>query len=401
MIDELIEIHTSSTSNIPACFKRYLYDEINWESRMIGIIGARGVGKTTLILQYYKEYFNNHEDCLYLSCDNIRVLSLGIFNIAQEYFKLGGRVLLLDEIHKYPNWSLELKNIHDAFPLKKLVFSGSSSLNIIKGQYDISRRSTMYTLNGLSFREYLNIEKGLELKPYSLENIIKENNKISLSISKKLPVLKYFKKYLEHGYYPFYLEEPTTYSQKLLQVLEKIIYEDIPSVFNLKQTSMPILKKMIFLIASSQPFVPNIKSISSSLGISREYVYLYIDYLYKAGIFSLLFSKGTGLKLIRKPAKIYLNNTNLFYALEKKEKTSIQIGSVRECFFLNQLENKYKIFYPEIGDFIVDNKYLFEIGGKTKDFMQIKNIKDSYIASDNIEVGFKHKIPLYLFGLLY
>lgn len=401
MIEELIKFHLAKASEIKTDFKRYLYEEINWKERLLGIIGARGVGKTTLILQYYKEHYDSPEDCLYVSCDNIGVLSHGLFEIAKEFFTLGGKVILLDEIHKYPNWSQELKNIYDSFPNKQIIFSGSSSLNIIKGKFDLSRRAVVYQLIGLSFREFLKVEKGLAIKRFNLEEILKDHLKISTQIVAQISPLKYFRKYLQYGYYPFYLEGRETYAQKVNNVIEKVVYEDIPSVFPMKQSSLPILKKIIYLVSTSQPFSPNIQKISSALGVSKEYVYLYLEYLTSASLFNSLFPQGAGFRLIRKPSKIYLENPNLFYALSEKEKLAFAIGAIRECFFLNQLKKDNKVAYPKKGDFLVNDKYLFEIGGKNKTPSQIVNEKNAFLAVDGIEIGFKNKIPLYLFGFLY
>jgi uncharacterized protein len=401
MINDLVKIHLNITSTVSTDFKRYLYDQIKWDQRLIGIIGGRRVGKMTLLLQYYKMHFTTPEDCLYISCDFVNILNKGLYSIVEEFFQLGGKVVLLDEIHKYQNWSQELKNIYDAFPNKKIVFSGSSSLDIIKGKSDLSRRAVIYHLAGLSFREFLILENQLFDKPYTLDEILKNHMLLSSKILKKTPVLKYFKKYLQHGYYPYYLEGVDSYTQKTFNALEKIMYEDIPSVFSVRQGTVYILKKLLNLIAISQPFVPNIERIASALGISREYVYVYLGFLTKAGLLNCIFSKGTGFRLIRKPEKIYLENTNLIYTLGENEKLPFEIGAIRECFFVNQLKKDNSISYSEKGDFFVNKKYLFEIGGKQKGFKQIKDTYNGYIVADDIEVGYKNKIPLYLFGLLY
>jgi predicted AAA+ superfamily ATPase len=401
MIEEIIKLQLTKALEIKTDFKRYIYEEINWRERLIGIIGARGVGKTTLMLQYFKERYDSPEDCLYVACDNIAVLSKGLFNIASEFFTLGGKIMLLDEIHKYPNWSQELKNIYDSFSNKQIVFSGSSSLNIIKGKFDLSRRSVVYKLTGLSFREFLKLEKAYDMKKLSLKEVVKHHLKISTEIVSKIPIVKYFKKYLQYGYYPFYLEGLAGYSQKINNVVEKVVYEDIPSIFPLRQSSIPILKKIIYLVATSQPFSPNIQRMSSALGVSREYMYLYLDYLTSAGLFNSIYPRGAGFRLVRKPSKIYLENPNLFYALGERERLVVETGAIRESFFLNQLNKDHKLVYPKKGDFLVDNQYLFEVGGREKGAKQIVDYKNSFLAADNLEIGIKNKIPLYLFGFLY
>jgi predicted AAA+ superfamily ATPase len=401
MLEELIRIHLAKVAEIKSDFQRYLYKQINWKERLIGIIGARGVGKTTLILQYYKENYKTPEDCLYISCDNVMVISEGLLNIAKNFFALGGKALLLDEIHKYPSWSQELKNIYDSFPNKQIVFSGSSSLDIIKGKYDLSRRAVIYQLIGLSFREYLRLELGLNIERLDLEEILRDHARIAARIIAKIPVLKYFKKYLQFGYYPFYLEGMDSYYQKINNVIEKIVYEDIPSVFPIKLSSVPVLKKIIYLIATSQPFSPNIERMSSALRVSKEYIYLYLDYLSSAGLFNSLYPTGVGFRMIRKPSKIYLENPNLSYTLGEKERLPLATGAIRECFFLNQVGKDHRISYPKKGDFLVDEKFIFEIGGKNKGSLSIKGKTKSFLALDDLEIGFKNRIPLYLFGFLY
>lgn len=401
MIEELFELHNEIIKSFDTAFKRYLYSRIDWDNRLIGIIGSRGVGKTTLLLQYYQDHFESPKDCLYISADNIVVSVNGLFNIAREFFKLDGKVLIIDEIHKYKNWSQELKNIYDSFPKARILISGSSSLDIIKGKGDLSRRIILYHLWGLSFREYLTLQTKQNHNTYSLDTLLKKHIQLSGTITKETRVLKHFKDYLTHGYYPFYLEGIKHYQEKLNNVIEKVIYEDIPSTTEIKTSSIPFLKKLIYLIATSQPFVPNIEKISSQLKLSKEYVYHYLEYLERAKIFSFLYPKTQGFKLIRKPEKIYLENPNLIYNVVGKSGFRSEIGAVRECFFLNQIRSQHHVHWSPDGDFLVEDHYIFEIGGKKKNKKQVYHLDNSYVVIDGIEVGTQNKIPLWLFGFLY
>ncbi|OQX81310.1 MAG: hypothetical protein B6D56_02510 [Candidatus Omnitrophica bacterium 4484_70.1] len=398
MIEKLIEIHLSLAKEVEKLsYRRYLFDKINWKNPLIGIVGARGVGKTTLLLQYYLYNFKTPQDCLYLSADNINVINKGLYNIAEEFFKFGGKTLLIDEIHKYPDWQIELKNIYDSSPKKKIIFSGSSSIGILKGKGDLSRRAVFYNLRGLSFREYLILRLNKQFQPLDFKDLLKEHIKLADKISSQLPVLKYFREYLKYGYYPFFKEGIESFYNKLGNVIEKIFYEDMPSLFNIKHSTIYNLKKLFYLVATSQPFIPNISKISSQLGISKEYIYTYIEELQKAGLFILLYPKTKGFSLLRKPQKIYLENTNLFYLIEQEKGFTIEKGSIRETFLLNQLGSLKKLYYSDKVDFMDREGRLFEVGGKEKK----ASSKDIFLALDDIIVGFRNRIPLWLFGFLY
>ena len=399
MIEKFIEIHLSLVKEVEKLpYKRYLFKKINWNNHLIGITGARGVGKTTLLLQYYLQNFKTPQDCLYLSADNINVINRGLYNIAEEFFKYGGKVLLVDEIHKYPDWQIELKNIYDSFPKKKIIFSGSSSISILKGKGDLSRRAVFYNLRGLSFREYLILRLNKQFQPVDFKDLLKEHIKLADEVSSQIPVLKYFREYLKYGYYPFFKEGVDSFYNKLGNVIEKIFYEDIPSLFNIRHSTIYSLKKLFYLVATSQPFAPNISRISSQLEISKEYIYTYIEELQKAGLFILLYPRAKGFNLLRKPQKIYLENSNLFYLIEQEKGFAVEKGSIRETFFLNQLGSLIKLYYSDKADFMDSKGRLFEVGGKGKGDNNSLNI---FLAIDDITVGFKNKIPLWLFGFLY
>ncbi|OGV60196.1 MAG: hypothetical protein A2X45_14380 [Lentisphaerae bacterium GWF2_50_93] len=401
MLEELFYIHRKTIEDVPLKFKRYLHGEIDWNSFHVCITGYRGTGKTTMLLQYYAEKYNDVEKCLYMSADNVEVSAIGIFRIASEYFKFGGEAIIIDEIHKYPEWERELKNIIDTFKGKRVLVSGSSSLELKKGKADLSRRVAYYNLKELSFREYLELKEGLVFPVLSIDEILRHHVKISGELAKGRPILKYFRNYLATGAYPFIMEGESTYLSRLLNVIEKVIYEDIAVAGDMKQSNIPVLKKILWLIASSVPFQVNIDKMSRELGISKEYVYNYLEYLDRAGMINSIASEGRGYRLVRKPSKILMANSNILFAVNSSMMSESERGTVRETFFVSQTGNRFKTTLSDEGDFKVNDRYVFEIGGPGKDDSQIRGVEDSYIAADGIEVGFKNKIPLYLFGFLY
>jgi uncharacterized protein len=372
---------------------RYLYDKINWKNRLIGIVGARGTGKTTLLLQRYIKEYNNPEKCLYFSADHYKITN--IYEVVEQFFNYGGETVFIDEIHKYPNWKIEIKNLYDSFPKKKIVFTGSSSISILKSKSDLSRRVIFYNLQGLSFREYLNFSLNTDYKVQNLDNIINNHISISETIVTKIPVLKYFAEYLKMGYYPFVFEGKDSFYQKLDNIIEKILYEDFPIIYNVNSATVSTLKKIFNLVATSEPFTFNISNMSNILGISREYVYQYIENMNNAGLLKLIYPYSKGKKTIRKPEKIYLNNPNLFYAVKEEKGFGISQGTIRETFFANQF--LLKLFTVKTGDFIDTKNRVYEIGGKNKSITS----PDILYALDSINTGFKNKIPLWLFGFLY
>lgn len=401
MLQTLFDTHYFVMATATTDFKRYLFDHIDWNSQAICITGHRGVGKTTLMLQYCLSSHPNVESGLYLSADNIQVLGYGLFNIAKEYFSQGGEILFIDEVHKYPNWSIEIKNIIDTFRNKKIVFSGSSSLDLTKSKGDLSRRVVYYELHGLSFREYLAFTLQKKLPVFTLQNIINEH----MPLSKELhcgPILKHFKDYLSYGYYPFFNEGIAHYFHKLDNVIEKVIWEDIASVHQLKQNSLPVLKKLLWLTATSNGFKPNVDKISKNLQVSREAIYHGLAYLNNAGLTMNLLEQANGMKLIRKPAKVFLNNTNLLHTIIKTINLETNEGNIRETFFVNQLSVKHTVQLHNEADFIIDKKWVIEVGGKNKNERQIQHAGEhGLLALDNIEIGSGKRIPLYLFGFLY
>ena len=401
MLEELFYFHQKITEYIPLHFKRYLFEEVNWSLHAICLTGARGVGKTTLLLQYYHQQYNDVEKCLYVSADNVVVATKGLLNVATEYFKYGGEALIIDEIHKYPLWQVELKNILDIFKKKQILISGSSALELKMGKTDLSRRVVYYSLKGLSFREYLMLAENQPHAALTLAEILERHIPLAQKISVTSPILKHFRNYLAQGYYPFFLEGEAVYFTKLINVIEKILYEDVSAVSNIKQSNVIVLKKILWLIATSCPFYANIEQMSRELGISKPYVYVYLEYLENAELIYGLRSRKKGYKLVRKPEKLFLENTNLLFALNNNLKTESELGTVRETFFVNQVKKETGLTLSDQGDFATQDQFIFEVGGKNKDFSQIKNLKNAYVAADNIEIGYGNKVPLYLFGFLY
>ena len=400
MLEDLVEMHLEVMKKTPQKIRRYCYPTMNWKSKGICILGDRGTGKTTMMCQYFLETYKTPHKGLYISADHIHVISYGLFNIARDYFAEGGEALFIDEVHKYPEWSTEIKNILDVYKDKQIIFSASSSVDLKKSKGDLSRRVVYYRLVGLSFREYLHLSKGLEYPKFTLSEIITGHTELAQQFS-SLPILKYFKEYLEHGYYPFFLEGIEDYLSKLSNVIEKVLFEDIAVVYHLKQTSLPVLKKLLWLIATSKGLSPNIDNISKNLRISREMVYNSLEYLSHSGLIHHLYPLAKGMKLVRKPGKIYLNNTNLDYVIHGSLKLIADAGGVRETFFVNQVGACHKVDLHDKGDFLIDEKIAIEVGGKGKTTKQIKGIEQAYLAIDQTEIGFGKKIPLYLFGFLY
>lgn len=400
MLEELIAIHQEVMSTTPIAHKRYLYDKINWKTQAICLLGGRGVGKTTLMCQYLLEKYQDASNALYLSADNVYVVSTGLFAIARDYFKWGGKALFIDEVHKYPDWQREIKNIIDTYRKHQIVFSGSSSIDLIKSKYDLSRRVVYYELKGLSFREYILFSEGFNFPVQSLQNILENHVKIADSF-KSMVILKTFKDYLQQGYFPFFLEGKEDYITKVFNIIEKIIFEDIAVVYNLRQSTLPILKKIIWLVATSKGLSPNIDRMSKNLSISREMLYHCLDYLDGSGLLTNVHYDAKGMKLIRKPGKIFIENTSLLCAIHADLKIENDIGGMRETFLVNQLMLNHRVNLHDDGDFLIDGKWVIEVGGKSKDFRQIQSVKNSYLAVDSIEVGIGKKIPLYLFGFLY
>jgi len=399
---EFFSIQNNLIGAVAGLTGRFLKEKIHWNHRLIGIIGGRGTGKTTLLLQHLAEQDQDDQRHLYVSADHIQVQATGLYEIAASFFRLGGKTILIDEIHKYATWQQEVKNLYDAFPSARIRFSGSSLIALQKGKADLSRRSVFYTLPGLSFREYLYFAHGLSFEPAALPDLLENHADMASAILAKGPILGCFRDYLNHGVYPFFLEGVDVYHHKLSNVIEKVLYEDIPTATGTKTASIPVLKRILWLLATSQPFTPNIERMSRGLKVSKPYVYAYLDSLEQAGLLSGFLPAETGYRLARKPAKIYMENPNLIRQVAGELGSREQSGAVREAFFAHQARSAgMHVSIPAHGDFLVDGIYLFEIGGKGKGKSQIKDRPNAFVARDDMEIGFGNIIPLWLFGFLY
>jgi len=375
-------------------FKRYLYYEIDFNARVIGIIGGRGSGKTTLIHQYAKNSKFKNSEILYISCDHPSLSDIDIFEVADEFYIHGGKLLLLDEIHKIKNFSSYIKSIYD-FTNLQIIFSGSSAMTIEHQIGDLSRRAVIYHLSVLSFREFLALSGVANLQSYTLEDIINHHEDITIDILEHIQPLKYFKEYLEYGAYPFFKEGKSSYLDRLIGIVNTTIDSDLASIFNINSDKLNILKKVLYMLCSTSPYEISKSKLSASVNISWSTLSKYLDYMQKGALINIV-RVNRGFKTLNSSDKILLNNPNLFNVLCAVP----NIGSIRESFFVSQL-NGHQINYFNQGDFLIDEKYVFEIGGKSKDSSQIKDIKNGYLVIDDIESGYLNKIPLWLFGFLY
>ncbi|TVR41331.1 MAG: AAA family ATPase [Cryomorphaceae bacterium] len=399
VLEQLYAQHNKLVKSTSVKFVRSLMGEINWNARLIGIKGPRGVGKTTLLLQYIKLKSGKQAHALlYVSMDSILLANCTLMDLVDSFEKYGGKILFVDEVHRYPNWSEELKNIYDAYPDLKIVFTGSSLLDILNARADLSRRAVVYELQGLSFREYLALQTGEEPVRISLTDALNHHHEVVPEIIQSIKPLAHFGNYLAHGYFPFYYEQPDLYYMKLREVVNMILEIELPLLRGVDISYVHRIKQLLYILSQSVPFVPNVSGLSAKMGMQRITLLSYLHYLDEVKLTRNLFKETKGISKLQKPLKIYPDNTNLMYALSGE---GINTGSLRETFFANQLSYSHRLQYPGKGDFLVDERYTFEIGGKGKDFMQLEGIQEAYIAADNIEYGFKNKIPLWLFGFLY
>lgn len=379
-------------------FKRYLHGQIDWDVRLLGIKGARGVGKTTMLLQHIKETAGNLDEVFYVSLDNMWFQTHSILELVEFLYTRGVTRIYFDEVHKYPNWTVLLKNLYDNYPDLHIVYTGSAMLAIDHSKSDLSRRQSMYTLHGLSFREYLEYEGILSMQPVTLGELLENHIGYAMEITSKIKVLKHFGQYLDSGYYPYYKEAGKDYLMRIGEVSQLVIDSDIPAVEEtITYTTRQKIKKLLMVIAENVPLEPNISKLAASLESSRDQTLKMLYWLDRAALLRLLTDKTKDYKHLTGPKKIYLDNTNLMNALGSK----ISKGTLRETFFANQAGAVSSLLMPKQGDFLADGKYLFEVGGQQKTFNQIADQPDSYLAIDDIEVGNGNRIPLWLFGFLY
>lgn len=398
-INYLVKIFQRKLSATPMSFFRYLYPMIDWNDTLIGIKGPKGCGKSTLLLQHIKEAFKGKdiEKALYVSLDNLWFSTHDVIEVVDYHYTHGGTHIFIDEIHYYKHWQTLLKNISDDYPGLHVAYTGSSMLQMESSEGDLSRRLAMYEMRGLSFREFLEYEGILQLPTFTLEQLLAEHVSIAMDICDKTKILEHFKKYLEVGYYPFYKSVHHGYYQRLQSVANQVIEVDYPIVDDITMSTIRKTKKLLMLLAERVPQLPKMNELYKELETDRNQGLKMLYALQRGGLLLLLSDNAKSPDNLSRPDKIYINNSTMMYALSPR----VDTGTLRETFFMNQLSQRHEVRYPKAGDFLVDRKYLFEVGGKSKTFDQIKDIPDSYLAVDNTEMGHRNRIPLWMFGLLY
>jgi len=379
-------------------FQRALIQEVKWEWRLISLIGARGVGKTTLLLQRLKSAYGMSDEAIYVSLDDIYFTTHRLVDFADRFYKRGGKIIYADEVHKYPGWAREIKNMYDFYPELRIVFTGSSIIELLKQDVDLSRRALLYELHGLSFREYLRLNEGLTLSPVKLERLVREHKEIASEITSKLRPLRHFQNYLEQGYYPFFLEGSSFYHDRLEQSIRLVIESDLDFIPGYDPRNARKIYQLFYILASNVPFKPNITKLSEKIGVHRNTLVQYLHHLERARLIHTLYPAGISISTLQKPEKIFLHNTNIAHAIAPKQ---INKGSLRETFVLNQLKSNYEVALPKRGDFLVDDQYTLEVGGAGKSRSQLQDLTDAYTVVDDIEIGTAKKIPIWLLGFLY
>ncbi|MBP9727536.1 MAG: ATP-binding protein [Gammaproteobacteria bacterium] len=401
-VDFLREIYLGLLDTVVINKHRYLFDQVDLNNQLIGIVGARGVGKTTLMLQLIKQKLPSTSKAFYVSADNIYFQENLLFEFVAHLHRYENiDHFFIDEIHRYPNWDQELKNIYDSFPKIKIVFSGSSSIDLVKGSYDLSRRAKLHTLYGLSFREYLNFYQGLTQPTISFDNLINHSDEIASTLSKLPMLLGHFQDYLAHGYYPYYQEDPQGFYDKIHQTIDKAIYQDIANFYQLKTQNLVYFKRILNFLATIPPGEFSINKLAKNLQIDNKTVHFYLEILTEIMLVRVVTVEEGGNTLLRLPIKVFIDNTTLLTALNSYLGESLAIGTIRELFFLQSTANaSLSVFYSNIGDYTIKNHY-FEIGGKHKTARQLKSKQHAFVVKDGILHPSHNILPLYLFGFLY
>ena len=396
-IQPLYDSYHRKIAKVDLRFKRYLYSQINWKARIISIKGARGAGKTTMLLQHILENYEDIDQTLYASLDNLWFASHSLMELVDWADRHGISRLYLDEVHRYELWSQSLKNIYDDYPDMSIVYTSSSLLVLDNATVDMSRRQTPYTLYGLSFREYLELEGIFKTEAISLDDVLMHHVKKAMNIVGRIKVAPLFEAYLAHGYYPFYRESLEDFPSRLRETVTVVIDSDLPAVENVTYETLQKTKKLLMIISEHVPFEPTMSELWRQLSTDNESGLKMLYALDKAQVLALLTAKTNNYKSLSKPDKIFLSNPNLMHVLCPK----VDKGNERETFFISQLRVLHDVRYPKQGDFLIDNKFLFEVGGKNKTFEQIADVPNSYLAVDDTEVGSGCRIPLWMFGFLY
>lgn len=396
-LQPLFDKYHRKLSKIDLRFKRYLYSQINWDARFIGIKGPRGVGKTTMLLQNILERYSDIDQTLYASLDDLWFASHSLIDLVDWAWQHGIMRLYLDEVHRYDQWAVTLKNIYDDYPDMSIIYTSSSLLIMDNAKVDLSRRQTVYTLYGMSFREYLELEGIIKLDDIPLEDLLQNHVRHAMRITSAIKVAPLFETYLRHGYYPFYRESIEDFPIRLRETISVVIDNDLPAVEKVTFETLQKVKRLLMIISEQVPFKPNMSILWRQLDTNNELGLRMLYALDKAQILGLLTAKAKNYKQLIKPDKIFLGNTNLMNVLCSR----VDKGNERETFFYSQLIVKNQASYPKQGDFLIDDKYLFEVGGKGKTFEQIADVPSSFLAVDGIEIGHGSRIPLWMFGMLY
>lgn len=399
MLNSIVKLEKKILKSLASDYKRYFFDRVVFSSQMIAVVGSRGVGKTTFLLQYLKD-LKGQDDAyksLYFSYDYPTHVDIKLYELAEAFAKVGGKYLLVDEIHKYKNFALDLKAIYDFYPEIQVIFTGSCATSIYNAQADLSRRAVLYHMNGLSYREFLELKLDKKLPIFTLEELTTNSVEIIDTLRDEFVPLEHFSEYLQFGYYPFYFSDKKNYLRQLTAVVNLTIDVDLVMLGYIKPAFANKLKKLLNVICYSKPFELNITKVASNIEVSRNTVYAYLEHLTKGDLLTVVADNKKGLSALSKPEKLYLNNTNLSYALCDTPET----GTIRETFFANQLQEQHRVGSSKKGDFIVDDSYIFEVGGENKSFKQIQDIENSFIVQDTDSTENRYKIPLWLFGFLY
>jgi predicted AAA+ superfamily ATPase len=379
-------------------WERSLARKIDWKDRLIGIFGARGTGKTTLLLQHLKKKYGVSTNALYVSLDDIYFTENRLTDVAEIFRQRGGKILFLDEVHKYPRWEREVKNLYDLYKDLQIVFTGSSIIELMKQNIDLSRRAVQYEMAGLSYREYLQFTGIIDFESITLADLLTRHIQIATGMVSSFRPLQHFAGYLQSGYYPFFAENLRTYPVRLEQMIKMIIETDLQFLEGFDPHNTRKIYQLLYILSANVPFKPNISKLSERIGIHRNTLTQYIHYLEKARLINTLSAAGKSISILQKPDKIFLENPNLHHVLSE----NVNKGSIREAFFLNQFRNAgYSLSLPANGDFMVNEKYIFEIGGKNKPYAQVSGIENAFIIADDMETGVYNKIPLWLIGFMY
>ena len=397
-MDELLELSDKLIRQVSPDFKRYLLNKINWDNRLIGIKGARGTGKTTMILQWLQSRNPANGKAAYFSVDELYFTTNSIVDTGATFYRQGGKVLVFDEVHKYNNWASEIKNLYDRYSDLQIIFTGSSIIDISRQEGDLSRRALIYELPGLSYREYLQMNGILDMKAISLNTIIEKSNAVREMFPANFRPLEYFGKYLSKGYYPFSIEDEEGYFLRLRQLTRLIVEFDMAEIYGFDNRNARKMLQLLTIISQQVPFKPNLSKLAEKSQVHRNSLSNYLVFLEEARLIHMIYPSGISISTLQKPEKIFLDNTNLMIALSFNQ---AEKGALRETFVLNQLLVNHQVKYPKSGDFEVDEKFIFEVGGASKNIKQISNIENAYIVKDDMEYPAGKSIPLWLLGFLY